>query len=107
MQMAILIVVLYFFPTLLGCKKKNSGAIFILNLFLGWTFVGWVVALVWACAHEAPDPVTALPPVTSKDRLAAQIGNYLICSVCREKNNPSFSVCWKCGESLTADSSKA
>ena len=26
----------------------NEGAIFVLNLFLGWSLIGWVVALVWA-----------------------------------------------------------
>ena len=42
----------YFFPTIVGCRKRNSGAIFVLNLFLGWTFVGWVVALVWAVTRD-------------------------------------------------------
>ena len=27
---------------------RNLGGIFLLNLFLGWTLVGWVVALIWA-----------------------------------------------------------
>jgi hypothetical protein len=27
---------------------SNEMAIWVLNLFLGWTFVGWVIALVWA-----------------------------------------------------------
>lgn len=26
----------------------NAFAILLLNVLLGWTFVGWVVALVWA-----------------------------------------------------------
>ena len=52
MALLILIIgpILYFLPTI-GAKlenHKNLGAIFILNLFLGWTFIGWVVALVWA-----------------------------------------------------------
>jgi hypothetical protein len=33
--------------------KSNSGGIGLLTFFLGWTFVGWVVALVMACsAHR-------------------------------------------------------
>jgi hypothetical protein len=40
----------YFFPTLIAWSRKhrNTLAIFIVNLFLGWTFLGWVAALVWA-----------------------------------------------------------
>ena len=34
--------------------KINSGAIFWLNLLLGWTVVGWIIALVMsASAHQA------------------------------------------------------
>ena len=42
----------YFIPTAMGAKKKNGGAIFMLNLFLGWTLIGWVVALVWASTKD-------------------------------------------------------
>lgn len=44
----------YLFPTIVafGRGKKNTGAIFALNFFLGWSFVGWVVSLVWALTHE-------------------------------------------------------
>ena len=27
-------------------KNKNALAIFLLNFFLGWTFIAWVIALV-------------------------------------------------------------
>ena len=30
------------------------AAIFFLNLFLGWTLIGWVVALAWACSGTPP-----------------------------------------------------
>jgi len=46
------IVVIYFFPALLANNKKNGVAIFALNLLLGWTFIGWVLALIWALADE-------------------------------------------------------
>ena len=41
----------YFIPRLvaLGRKHDNTTAIFFLNFFLGWTLIGWVGALVWAC----------------------------------------------------------
>jgi len=45
----------YFIPTMLGWEKRDRTAIFLLNLFLGWTLVGWVVALVWAVKYEAPE----------------------------------------------------
>jgi ABC-type sugar transport system permease subunit len=54
---SILITVLslfYFLPFAIAFHKKraNTGAIFALNLFLGWSLIGWVVALVWALKEE-------------------------------------------------------
>lgn len=46
--------VIYFLPAYLGRKKRNAWAIFALNLLLGWTFLGWVVALVWALTKDTP-----------------------------------------------------
>ena len=45
-----LIIGIYFLPTIVAAaaRNHNARAIFILNLFLGWTFLGWVIALVWA-----------------------------------------------------------
>jgi hypothetical protein len=48
----ILLLVVYFIPTLVAGEKRNFGAILALNIFLGWTLVGWVGALVWAIASE-------------------------------------------------------
>jgi len=44
-----ILVALYFLPTIVAYRRghHNTLAIFFLNLFLGWTFIGWVVALVW------------------------------------------------------------
>ena len=45
-----LILLLYFLPAGIAFRRghHNRNAIFVLNLFLGWTFIGWVAALVWA-----------------------------------------------------------
>ena len=45
-------ILLYFLPALIGASKRNSTAIFWLNLLLGWSLIGWVVALVWALTND-------------------------------------------------------
>ena len=65
----------YFLPTVIGWRKRNVTAIFILNLFLGWTFIGWIVALVWACTQDNQptvihNNVSAATPGNTNDQLA-------------------------------------
>ena len=42
--------IFYLFPAMVAHYKRHrqQTAILILNLLLGWTFLGWVLALVWA-----------------------------------------------------------
>lgn len=51
----------YFLPSLIAGARshQSSGPIFLLNLFLGWTFVGWVAALVWSSTQVHRDPAAA------------------------------------------------
>lgn len=55
---------IYFLPTIVAAigNKRKTGAIFVLNLFLGWTLLGWVGALVWAVADERSDAPEYQPP---------------------------------------------
>lgn len=48
--------VLYFLPTIIAAikSKRDTVAILLLNLFLGWSVIGWIVALVWAAKNDAP-----------------------------------------------------
>ena len=43
-------IMLYFIPTYIAYNRntKNKVAILMVNLFLGWMFLGWVGALVWS-----------------------------------------------------------
>jgi len=43
-----IVVFVYLIPTILGRKKRKSAAIAVLNIYLGWTVIGWIVALVWS-----------------------------------------------------------
>ncbi len=49
---------IYFIPAFIAynAKKTNFGAIFALNLLLGWTFLGWVIALIWAMTKDTQPP---------------------------------------------------
>lgn len=49
-----LIFVCYWIPTISAYSRKNKNAtsILLLNLFLGWTVIGWVVALIWATKKD-------------------------------------------------------
>lgn len=40
--------VLYFIPSIVASGKDNGGGAIVVNIFLGWTLVGWVAALAWA-----------------------------------------------------------
>ena len=52
----VIIVGSYFVPTLVALKKhkRNVNAIAAVNILLGWTFLGWVVALVWTLTEDQP-----------------------------------------------------
>ena len=43
-------IIFYLLPSLIAKARrhKNILPIFVLNVLLGWTFLGWVVALVWS-----------------------------------------------------------
>lgn len=44
----------HFIPTLVGVYRASHSriGIFVLNLVLGWTVIGWFAALVWALTSE-------------------------------------------------------
>jgi predicted permease len=61
---------LYMAPAIIARLRthRNSTAIFALNLIAGWTFIGWVGALVWSLTEQPPVQVTTRvsPPVTPR-----------------------------------------
>lgn len=49
--------IIYFIPMVVAYHRHHhqAGAITVLNLLLGWTFIGWVAALVWASTAVRTD----------------------------------------------------
>ncbi len=48
--------VMYFLPSIIALarSKRDTLAIFLLNRFLGWSVIGWIVARVWAAKNDVP-----------------------------------------------------
>lgn len=57
METLALMGVIYLAPGIyaVASHRKNAAAIFVLNLLLGWTFLGWVAALIWAMVSPKND----------------------------------------------------
>jgi amino acid permease len=48
-----------FMPALVAYSRgtKNKIPVLIINLFLGWTLIGWVIALAMAYSHDVEPKV--------------------------------------------------
>lgn len=65
-QLAIAIIVfLYILPSLIAHWRKHpsKASIIIVNLIFGWTLLGWLIALIWACGKTV-QAVTIVSPVS-------------------------------------------
>lgn len=60
----LVLIAFYFLPTLIasGRHLPERIAIAMLNLFLGWTVIGWFIALIWAVTAPAPYVYYVQPP---------------------------------------------
>jgi Superinfection immunity protein/zinc-ribbon domain len=114
----LLIVVLpYFLPTIIAIakKKRNAGAIALLNIFLGWTIIGWIVAMVWAFTADAPTvtitnvsnyPSAPPPAIPAPPTMGAAQGTgaspaAVFCQSCGAKLQPGAQFCPSCGRHIT------
>jgi hypothetical protein len=52
----IIVSLLYFLPLIIAVSRgvRNQGSILVINLFLGWTLIGWIVALAMAAKTVEP-----------------------------------------------------
>lgn len=88
---------IYFLPTFVASSRKHANftSIFLVNLLLGWTFLGWVAALVWASSAntEKPAEKNVQGLVVSGDRA---------CPYCAETIKCAAIKCKHCGAEVEA-----
>jgi hypothetical protein len=71
---------IYFLPAIIAGARHHSNtlSIFILNLFLGWTFLGWIGSLIWAFSSRSKSTATVMvnnsPQALSQEYLAEKPG---------------------------------
>jgi hypothetical protein len=59
----LVIVAAYMAPSIVAYRRHviNRGSVLVINLLLGWTLIGWAVALAMACRTAPPRPMPQLP----------------------------------------------
>ena len=52
----VIVLPLYFLPTIVAAirKTENIGWVVLINVLLGWTLIGWAVALAMAVSSPSP-----------------------------------------------------
>lgn len=87
---------LYFLPAFLARNKPNFTSILILNILAGWTFIGWIIALVWAISSDSQRPVEASAKATQAG------GGSFFCTVCGQPCPAGARFCSSCGAAQPA-----
>jgi len=82
---------LYFLPSLNAYSKtnKNRGSVLVINLFLGWTFIGWVVALAMSASSDV-----------EKIEIKEQPSKEMHCPFCHELIKAKAKICRFCNKDL-------
>jgi hypothetical protein len=54
--------ILYFLPSFIALirKHKNFIPIFVLNLFLGWSIIFWILALIWSFTYDQQEKIITI-----------------------------------------------
>jgi hypothetical protein len=70
----LLCIAIYLTPTWIAMYRKvvNVGSVFVINLLLGWTLIGWAIALAMAARTNPPSGTQVVVQTGSADQTRIQ-----------------------------------
>ncbi|MEM5312021.1 superinfection immunity protein [Paraburkholderia sp. JHI869] len=70
----VMLVLVYFAPSILAfhCMHRKRRAITRLNMLLGWTVIGWIVAFLWALTAAQKGGSTKTNPASGTMRIGKE-----------------------------------
>ena len=87
---------LYFLPSYLARNKPDFTSILILNILAGWTFIGWIIALIWALTAKPQAQAPAQAVAANPPQPAAVAGSFF-CTACGKPCPAGARFCSSCG----------
>ena len=100
----VIVAFFYFVPTIVAAQRDipNKNSVFIINLFLGWTFIGWVIALAMAMGQAETKKTTVgqLDFSNEKPRPTLAVSDIRQCPFCAEDIKKAAVVCKHCGRDV-------
>ena len=118
---------LYFIPAIIAYSRKvtNAGSVLVINIFLGWTFIGWIVALAMAVrtittqvvVNVSAAPISQVPsdspnatptpasgaPLRAAPLMAKPQARAKTCLACNATLEPEHQFCPSCGAPASSD----
>jgi hypothetical protein len=93
----------YMLPTIIAIarEKQNVVAIGLVNFFLGWSIIAWIIALVWSLSADPVRAVYATPVNVS----IPQAG--IFCQHCGKFSHSEGRFCPHCGETMQRERVRA
>ncbi|WP_255448362.1 superinfection immunity protein [Telmatospirillum sp. J64-1] len=95
--------IIYFIPTVIAIERKHPswGSVIAVNIFLGWTLLGWVAALAWSLTGiSRPATTPGQAPAQPTHQVART--EEKTCPRCAETVKAAAKVCRFCGHEFEA-----
>ena len=107
--LVIFIIPIYFIPTIIVLARHadNRLMVFLINLFLGWSFIGWVVALALSFSKKngktQNDQIVIMPEKALGNNINSPAEASSYCTKCGVKLGKHVQYCPKCGTKIEND----